>query len=439
MTPPVARPPRFAHRLRLVILACLFAWFACGFWNFVKPLPFGTRVTSLPARLAESQVDFIEGDLPQRTTRQRALVMIDNAEQMIVMDQCPLGSELTTHLLTRKRQRPNLKVVLVTDPRNEVYGGTPARTLETLEASGIIVARVRLDRLRDSNPLYSSLWRLGVAWWDDPFNESPGEVTLRSTLRRLNFKFDRRQLLVADNGAGGWTSLLGSANAVMGGIGLEVRGQLAREIAGSELQIAAWSTDDDRLPAPPPLESHGVGTIDARFLTESAIRTGLRDVMAGAAAGDSIDLDVKAMGERRIVTALLQATARGAHVRLLLDPAVPANSAVAAELERKGAGSVEVRWRAAQSAGARYVLVRRGNDLWLNLGSADLTRRSLNDFNLEANLELRMPARAAAAHAAADAFAREWSRARAYTTHVDESTGTYWRYRIADLTGLVLF
>ena len=44
-------------------------------------------------------------------------------------------------------------------------------------------------------------------------------------------------------------------------------------IAG-ELQIAAWSTDDDRLPAGPPMQGRGVGSIDARFLTEGAHRDG---------------------------------------------------------------------------------------------------------------------------------------------------------------------
>lgn len=437
MSPAPEHAPRYAHRAGFLFVAAVLAWLTCGFWNFIKPLPFGTRVTSLPARLAESQVDFIEDEPQHQTTLHRELALVDRAEQMVVIDQCPIGGEMAAHLLARKRQHPNLKVVVVTDPRNEVYGGTPARRLSTLEYSGIIVARVRLERLRDSNPWYSSLWRLGVAWWEDPYSEIPGEITLRSTLRNLNFKSDRRRLLVADDGAGGWGSIVASGSGTESAdtVALEVRGQLARAIAGSELQIAAWSTEDDRLPSPPPLENRGVGSIDARFVTESGIRAALRDAIALAAGGDSIDIAVHEIGDRRIVDALLRAAARGARLQVLLDPKPPANQAVARELRMKG-GRIDVRWRTTRPAGGRFVLIRHGNDVWLTVGSADLTRRSLDDLNLEAAIELRMPARAAIVRAAAGAFAASWSSAAAYAAHADESDGVYWRYRIEELTGL---
>jgi hypothetical protein len=355
---------------------------------------------------------------------------------MIVLDQCPLAHALAKQLLLRKRQRPNIKIMLVTDPRNEVYGGTPAQTLSTLEAAGIIIVRTRLARLRDSNPLYSSLWRLAVGWWSDPFDEVPGQVTLSSTLRRRNFKADRRQLLVADDGAGGWTSIVLSASGAS--LGLEIRGHLARDIVASELEIAAWSTDDDRLPTAPPMMSRGVGTIDARFLTEGAIHTALRDVIAVAGSGDSIDVMVRALDDRRMVAAMLLAAARGARLQLLLRSDSPGTRAAAGELVHNAAGNIEVRWQTAELE-ARYTLVRHRSDVWIDLGSANFTRRGLGDLDLTADIELHMPARAAPARAALDLFAREWSSAAAYADRADESRATYWRYRLADATGLTLF
>jgi hypothetical protein len=437
------KPSRFARRAGILGVSVVLAWFSCGFWNFVKPMPPGTHVTSLPARLAESQVDFID-DLPQHGgILQREYAVIDRAEQVIVLDQCPLARDLAQHVLARQRQRPNLKIVLVTDPRNEVYGGTPAQTLSTLETAGIVVARARLERMRDSNPLYSSFWRLSTGWWSDPFDETPGEVTLISSLRRLNFKADQRQLLVADDGAGGWSSIVASASprdSGSGNAGVEIRGHLARDIAASELQIAAWSTDDDRLPDAPPNENRSMGMIDARFLTEGAIHVALRDAIATAGSGDSISIAVRAIGDRQMIAAMLRAAARGALLQLILDPALPGNQAAAAELMRNGAGNIDVRWHASIGrGGARFVLIRHRNDVWLNLGSADLTRRDLDDLNLEANIELHMPARAAPARAASDSFSHEWSNATAYADHADDSTGTYWRYRVAEATGLAIF
>src|SRR5260370_31284497 len=211
---PSKRPrhrPRMAKSAATLCMIFTLAWGSCAIWNSVKPLPRGTRVTSLPARLGESQVDFLDDLAPAGAILERETQAVGRAEQTIVLNQSPLAPLLADALLLRKRQRPNLQVMLVTDPRNEVYGGTPSRTLSALERTGIVVVRTRLERLRDPSPLYSSLWRLCVGWWSDPFDETPGEATLTSSLRTLNSKADRRQLLVADDGAGGWTSIVGSA------------------------------------------------------------------------------------------------------------------------------------------------------------------------------------------------------------------------------------
>jgi hypothetical protein len=428
-------PPRPARRAGVLLVVVVSTWAAVAFWNFVKPMPPGTHVTSLPSRLAESQIDFLDGDIQPGVVLRRGVALIDRAEQMIILDQSPLSREFTEHLLARKRQRPNLKMVLVTDPRNEVYGGTSAQTLSSLESAGIIVARTGLDRLRDSNPLYSSLWRLIVGWWSDPFDEIPGTQTFMSKLRRLNDKADQRHLMVADDGAGGWTSILGSSAPVA----IEIRGHLSRDMAASELRIAAWSTDDDRLPAPPPVTPPGMGTIDARFLSEGAILSALRDALAAAGGGDAISLIGPALADRQIVRAAMRAALRGAHLQVLLDPRLPANQAVAAELLRASAANVEVRWQAAPGEKPRLVLIRHRADAWLNLGSAAFTRRDLDDLNLEANIELHMPARAATARAAADFFTREWSAGVAYAARADGSSNTYWRYRLAEATGLTIF
>jgi PLD-like domain len=426
-----------ARWVAMLFMIVTLAWGSCAVWNSIKPLPPGTRVASLPARLSESQIDFLDDLAPAGAILKRETEAILRAEQTIVLNQSPLARELAEALLLRKRQRPNLKVMLVTDPRNEVYGGTPSRTLNALERTGIVVVRTRLERLRDPNPLYSSLWRLCVGWWSDPFDEMPGKATFRSSLRRLNLKADRRQLLVADDGAGGWTSIV--LSAASDGAGLELRGHLAAAIVTSELQIAAWSTDDDRLPAAPPADSRGVGTIDARFLTEGAIQAALRDAIAIAGSGDSIKIAVEAFGDRQMVDAVVRAAARGARVQLLLDPGSPETQAAAGELLREEPGSIEVRWRRDSRAEAGYAVIQHRSDVWFDVGSANFTRRGLDDLDLAADIELHMPARAGPARAVTDLFAKHWSNAAAYASHADESKETYWRYRVAEATGLSVF
>jgi hypothetical protein len=417
----------------IVVLAALLAAGVTAFWNAVKPMPLGTHVASLPARLSEGDVEFLDEAMLRDVISRRSIALIERAEQLIVIDQSPLPREFTAHLLARQRQRPHLKILVITDPRDERYGGTSAMTLSTLEAAGIVVVRTGLGRLRDSNPLYSSGWRLVLGWWSTPFAETPGRTAWLSGLRQLNDKADERRLLVADDGAGDWSSLIASR----AGVALVIRRHLARDIAASELAIAAWSADDDRLPEPPPVPGRGLGSIDARFLTEGAVLAVLRDALGAAGSGDAIDIAVAALTDRQLIDELLRATRRGARCRLLLDPYQPANRAVAGELRRAGGAAIEVRWAEFPPAG--LLLVRHATDVWLEVGSADLTRRDLDDLNLEAHLELHLPARAQVARAAGDAFGRQWSNGLAYATHADASRDTYWKYRISEATGLALF
>ena len=355
-----------------------------------------------------------------------------------MLDRSPVARELAQHLLARKRARPNLKIILVTDPANEAFGGTPSQYLATLEQAGIIVARVRLDRLRDSNPLYSGLWRLLFGWWSEPFDEAPGQITLQSWSRMRNSKADQRQLVVADDGSGGWTAIVGPA---AGPAALILRGSLARAMIGSELQIAAWSTDDDRLPPVPPMNLRGVGSIDARFLTEGAIETALLDAVAASARDDQISIAVENLSDRRLIAAALDAAARGVRVQVLLERNRMPNQASAGEMLRDGGGRIEVRWYPAGQAASRpkLLMVRHRSDLWVNFGSANFTRRNLGDLNLESGVELRMPARSAPARAVNDYFAAIWSAADRETGAADESVAAYWRYRLAEATGLSSF
>jgi hypothetical protein len=451
---------RWARTAKIMLLLLLLVWLSLVLWNSAKPLPPGTHMVSQTARLSEADVVFLHEsprhyDSPQRQgPPAEDLAAVDHAEQLIMVDRSPVSPELAQHLLARERQRPNLKIVVVTDPGNEAFGGTAPSILASLEEAGVIVARVRLDRLRDSNPLYSGLWRLVFGWWSDPFDEGPGQLTLSAWSRMRNFKADQRQLVVADDGAGGWIASMGPSGsepvvgaeaapdtAPAGAAGLVLHGSLARAMIAGELQIAAWSTEDDRLPSSPRMEGGGVGSIDARFLTEGAIEGALLDAVAAAGNGDQICMAMQNLGDRRLIAAMSRAAARGAHLQVLLARDRIPNQAVAGELLGEPGGRIEVRWYPAgyPVPHSGLLLVRHGADVWMNLGSADYTRRNLGDLNLEAAVELRMPVRSAPARAATDYFAEQWSGASADADFAQASIVAYWRYRFAEATGLSSF
>ena len=423
-------------RGRTLLLIAVLAWAGVAAWNAWKPLPRGTHVMSLTTRLAESQVQIVSASTGGNEIEDRELAVIDRAGELIVLDAAPLSRAVGRGLLLQRSRRPNIKVVLVSDPRSEAYGGTPVEYLESLERAGVIVARVRLERLRDSVPLYSALWRMTLGWWSEPFDEQPGEPGLRAALRARNGKADQRRLLIADDGAGGWVSLLSSAPG--GDLAVQITGGLAHDMAASELEIAAWSSADDRLPVAPRAAARGPGSIDARFLTEGAIRAAMLDALGIAAAGDEVALAAPRLSDRRLIDAVLSAAARGAHVRVLLDSAAP-NIPVAAELE-SGGGNVELRspMPAALTPAALALVAHRG-ELWASAGAADFTRPSLDDVDLESAVELRLPERTVAARDLENHFAAKWATGAAYPRYAAESRAEYWRHRVMAAAGLAEF
>jgi hypothetical protein len=276
----------------MAALMLALCWAAIAAWNTIKPLPAGTRVASLTARLDDTQLDVIDDVAGGSSILARELAVIDRADQLILLDQAPLARDTGQHLLIRKRQRPGIKIVVLADPLPEIYGGTPAHYLDSLERAGIIVARIRLGRMRDPLPWYSALWRMSIGWWSDPYEETAPRAGVRASLRQSNRKADRRQVLVADDGSGGWIGVVPAAAGA--GLAVAIAGGVARDIMASELKIAAWSTGDDRLPGAPPPISRGLGSIDARFLTEGAIRGALVDAISSATDGDEIRLSTPA-------------------------------------------------------------------------------------------------------------------------------------------------
>src|SRR5579859_6095347 len=144
------------------------------------------------------------------------------------------------------------------------------------------------------------------------------------------------------------------------------------------------------------------------MLTEGAVRAALLERLDGAVRGDSIDIAMFYISERAVIEALLAASRRGVNVRLILDPNKDAfgharsgipNQPVASELVAASDGAIHVRWYRThgEQFHTKLAMVYGPERLWLTVGSANLTRRNLADYNLEANVVVELPRTAAVA------------------------------------------
>ena len=483
---------------RIAILGLAAAWAGTAWWQAAKPLPPGMHITSAACTVPAPDIRFI-ADITAADAYGRPAVsqgifdevlrVVGGARRFIVLDYSRFGpaegspparrlvAQLTDALLARRRALPELAVLFITDPVNESYGAARAPDLQLLRAAGVEIVVADLDALRDSNLVYSSVWRLGVRWW-----HTPG-APLGIATRRLNFKADERKLILADDGHGGLTAVLGSANpldaqSAWSNVAARVTGAALPELLASELAVArfsGWRGNSAVFAVPgSPVGAHectaapagvpapagvaaGTGA-SLQVLTEGAIRAVLLPRLDATDQGDAIDVAAFYLAERGVVEALLAAARRGVRVRLILDPnegargggavGIP-NQPVAAELVSRSAGAIHVRWY--RTHGERFhsalAMIYGRERLWLTLGSANLTRRSLSDYNLEANLAVELARAAPLAQQALGYFDTLWGNRAGlgieytadFAAFANPAQSDYWLYRLLEGAGLAAF
>jgi len=401
-----------------------------------------------------------------------------------------LANELATALIEKRLQNPDLPMLVITDPINRIYGDHAPGFYQRLADAGIPVVFTALDQLPDSNKLYAPqawFWSrfLPAEKTDDsrlipnPFNPEGDKLTLAQLGRLLYFKANHRKLLITGR-SGGETRLLvpsfnpadGSANH--SNMAVLVDGPVARFAAESELNIARWSTSEpgniqgglalkaaktindiqNYLLALPEPKFADPGEPSVAYRSEGAIRHEILLQFKKAVTGTRIDIGMFYFSDRKVVEALKAAIERGAVARLLLDAnrdafgreknGIP-NRQVAWELHRHG---VEVRWcntRGEQCHSKLMMLTRQHGPSLLLAGSANYTRRNLDNFNLETNVQIRAPLHARIMQEANAFIDERWGNQRnrihslPYQSYADASILRYWQYRLMEATGLSTF
>lgn len=470
------------HRWKAIFTVVLLIVFSVGCYNTVKPLPHGLNISG-PAR-AVDDVAFI-GDMTyidpsgQRKSEQaifdEVMAMISQSRRLILIDMFlfndflgasaepirELSQELTDALLAQKAEFPELEIIFITDPINTVYGAIPEPHLKALEEAGATVVLTNLARLRDSNPIYSAWYRIFLRPFGsgsgsalpNPFGE--GQVSFRSYFHLLNFKANHRKVIVCDRGDD-LQALVTSANphdasSAHDNIALRFSGKVAWDILQAEKAVIEFSGGPDfQIPEP---VSRQPTDQTLQLVTEKAILRAVLNEIEALESGDNLVMIMFYFSHRDIVNALKKAHRRGVAIAMVLDPNKDAfgrekngipNRQVAAELH--GAG-IQVRWADThgEQCHSKMLLFSGKNRSALILGSANLTRRNLDNLNLEMNVLLEGPAHLQPFKDAQTYFDQFWTNSDGkkltvpYQAYADPATGKKLLYRLMEGLGLSTF
>ncbi len=488
---PVAAP-RSRRWLTRILLVALLAYLGMATYQVFKPLPEGIG-QPYPVRSSNdvtlfTDITYLDAAGTHHSDQQvfdEVLRLIGQAKRLVVLDMFlfndftgadaapslrPLSAELTEALVERKRAVPGLQVLVITDPINTLYGGMPSKHLDALRAAGVDVVVTDLGKLRAPNPAWSGFWHLCCRWagnsdsggWlPSPFGK--GKVSLRSYLAMLNLNANHRKTLVVDEGDG-WTGLVATANphdgsSAHGNAALRFRGEAALDLLRSERPVAAMSAHAWPTTAAEAItqSSRTTGSKDdtqLQVLTEGRIRDALINSVESANAGDQLDVAVFYFSHRALVKAVIAAQQRGVQVRVLLDPNEDAfgrkkngipNRQVALELHQAG---VPVRWCDTHGEQCHAkMMFKQATDgsAELIVGSANYTRRNLDDYNLESSARVLAQADASVMQQAGRYFEQSWGNTGSrrisvpYADYADDSRLRYWRYRFTEASGLSSF
>lgn len=463
--------------LCILILIPLFAWN----WHTQKALPQGMSVDGKFHQV--DNVEFLTDITYEKNDKavmeqqlfERTLQIIDEAKEVLVIDLFLYNDDynhqkatydnraeqLTKALIEKRKEQPDMPIQVITDNVNSGYGSIYPKFFKDLTAQNIEVLTTNLTPLRDSNPLYSSVWRSYLQWWPvstngflpNLFNPDGDKMSVGAYLDLVNFKANHRKIVLNEQEA-----MVISANVSHDGsslhsnIGFVVKGAIVKDIYESENAILHMS--DKKLPKNISfVADEPAGDINVKLVTEGKIQQALTKTIKQAKAGDALKIGVFYIAEREIIHALKDAAKRGVNIQMILDAnrdafgikknGVP-NRPVAHELMKED--NITVRWydTHGEQYHSKFLMLNQADTFTAIGGSANFTRRNIDDYNLETDLYMTMPKEKETARDMNAYFERLWTNQDGiYTVDYEEfADGSLWKtamYRIQEFTGLSTF
>jgi len=463
-----------------IVMVVAIVWLGLVAYGHGKPLPMGLSLEGPPHAVPE--VEFLADFTYQRSGQpvreqvifKRMCRIIESAERFILLDLFlfnsvhgqggnfpALADEMTRGLIEKRRRSPQVDIVLITDAINRSYGQDEPEHFRKLRASGVRIIYTDTSRLPDSNFIYSAWWRLfcqwfgteGTGWLPSPFAPDGPAMTLRGYLSLLNFKANHRKVVASEKEALITSANPHDASAHHSNIAIVAQGTMVRDVVEAEAAVAELSGETlPRWEIPVRPES---GEVHLRLLTEGKIKARLLQALSRCGGGCSVRMAMFYLSDREVVAGLLAAAARGAEVRLLLDPNKDAfgrrkngipNRPVAQELVEKSQGRIGVRWYGThgEQFHSKLTIITLPGQTVLIGGSANLTRRNLDDLNLEACFEVTAPSDSQVAREASGYYERMWrNQDGVYSLDFEEfaekSPFRYALYRFQEWSGMSTF
>ncbi|WP_430482585.1 phospholipase D family protein [Rossellomorea marisflavi] len=426
--------PWYKKKRWVIGLAIVILLSSIMFYQRTKPLPDGISYAGAIHSIPEEDVEFIYDLTYQKDEKEEydhsifdeVNKTVSEAEDFLILDLFlfngytkndrnypKISEELSKTIQERMREKPDLKVVFISDDVNTTYGSHTADQLEPLKELGAEVIFTDLDRLRDPNLLYSGVWRAGIQWFGqkgngwlpNPMAPSAPEVTARSYLKLLNVKANHRKVVISEKEGMVLSANPHDASGFHSNIAFRVKGDILKDMIKAEKAVAAFSGGDMKaFPSDKevddlitPTQASGGKEVKAQILTERKVQTNVVKALDKAKEGDEVWIGMFYLADRDIIDAIENAADRKVDVRIVLDPNQNAfgqekiglpNLPIASELNKLDNEHISIRWYNTnkEQFHTKFIYVKGKESSTVIGGSSNYTSRNLDDYNLEENI-----------------------------------------------------
>lgn len=480
------RPKKKKLGFKKIALICFGAYIVCAIYGAIKPLPGGVSKWYDYSKTNDAEL-LLDNTYKKRNVMHydqeifnAQLQAIRDADDFIILDMFlfnntydgeikfpKLTQQLTDALIAKKQDNPNIRIFMLTDPINSFYGSYTPNHYKQLRAAGINLYETNLVALRDSNPIYSGLWRPTMRWFGNNenglitniFSKNAPNVTVRGFGRLLNMKANHRKTLVTEK-----TAIVASSNphdpsGHHQNIALKLSGQIQEDLINSEVHAMNMSGANLKVDSFKINSRAFNNKMDytTTLVTEGKIKDALIEEIGRMGDSDSIKMGMFYLSDRDVVKSLINASKRGVEIQLILDvnkeafgkekPGIP-NKPVAHELIAKSDDNIKIKWAVShgEQYHAKFTLFKDKDrdESTILLGSANLTRRNVGDLNLETDVMISGKSNLPVFTKLDEDFDAKWNNTYAHVTDFydvqkDPSFLKTLLYRVQEFTGLSSF
>ena len=160
------------------------------------------------------------------------------------------AKEYARRLIKKKMENPNLKVYVLSDENNDLYGAFEHPFITEMKNAGIDVITVDIFKLKDTFPWYSPIWRTlieprgnpqGKGWIGNFYGPMWPKLTVRNLLRALNVKADHRKIFLNEENVVISSANIHDPSYFHENVAISANGEITKDVLDGLQHVAEFS------------------------------------------------------------------------------------------------------------------------------------------------------------------------------------------------------